>query len=554
MNRDAHSDQNGALTKFRTIQAKLYLLALSMVVLLIAALAYSLNDSYQRLLLEYKNQVMNETQTAASLIEGYVKLAQEGKLSEDQAKTEAMRAVSSLRYDKDGYFWINDMHPNMIMHPIKPQLDGKDISGVKDPVGNHLFMDMVQTVQKSGAGFVHYMWPLPGEKQPVEKISYVQGIPEWGWVVGTGVYLISVQNVFHEQLIRYGILAAVLLGLSFVLTTLLGRSVVKPLTAVTQQMKDIAKGEGDLTRRLDASRRDEIGALASAFNQFLERIRQVVAQVADSTRQLASSSEELAATSDQTSAGVKRQQEETDQVASAMNEMSATVQEVARNASAAAEAARGADGESRQGREVVVSAAETIDALAKEIEQAATVIHDVEKDSEEIGRVLEVIKEISEQTNLLALNAAIEAARAGEQGRGFAVVAGEVRTLAGRTQASTEDIREMIDRLQSGTKNAVDVMQKSRERAQQAVEQARAAGQRLEAITNSVGQISDMNMLIATATEEQTAVVNEIERNVMSISVSTNQTTEAANQTAAASEKLANLGADLQQLVGQFKV
>jgi len=554
MNQGTGSARSGVLSKLGTIQAKLYLLSLFFVLLLVVVIVLSLSDSYNRLLMERKNQVQNEAQTAATLIEGYVKQAQAGKLTVAQAQAAAKQAVGSLRYGSAGYFWINDMQPSMVMHPIKPALDGKDLSNFTDAGGKRLYMDMVQVVKQSGSGFVPYLWPLPGSTKPVDKIAYVQGIPEWGWIVGTGLYLVNVQKVFQQQLTYFGIVALFVLGGALLLAAWLGRSVTKPLGAVTRQMSEIAEGEGDLTRRLDASRHDEIGELAAAFNHFVERIQRLVGQVAGSTAQLAAAAEELSATSEETSGHVARQQSETEQVATAMNEMSATVQEVARNASDAAQAARAADGEAKQGREVVGSAVRAIDALAAEVEQAADVIQGVEGDSEQIGQVLEVINAISEQTNLLALNAAIEAARAGEQGRGFAVVADEVRTLARRTQDSTGEIRGMIERLQGGAKNAVAVMQTSRDRARSGVEQARDADQSLESITRSVAQISDMNALIATAAEEQTAVAEEINRNVTSISASTQQTAGGAQQTATASEELARLAAQLQEVVGQFKV
>ncbi|MEJ2480923.1 MAG: HAMP domain-containing methyl-accepting chemotaxis protein, partial [Acidihalobacter sp.] len=318
--------------------------------------------------------------------------------------------------------------------------------------------------------------------------------------------------------------------------------VVSRLNGVTLIMEDIAAGEGDLTQRMPLKgSRDELDQLGNAFNRFVERIQGLVGQVAGSTAQLAAAAEELSATSEDTNRHVREQQTETEQVAAAINEMSATVQEVAKNAGEAAGAAQQADAESKQGREVVEAAVAAIDALATEVDQAAQVIQGVNQDSEQIGRVLEVINGISEQTNLLALNAAIEAARAGEQGRGFAVVADEVRTLARRTQESTQEIREMIERLQEGAKNAVTAMESGRGRAGSSVEQARHAGQSLTEITDAVTRINDMNALIASAAEEQSAVAEEINRNVTTISQATDQTAAGSQQTAAASEQLARL-------------
>ncbi|NIA02649.1 MAG: methyl-accepting chemotaxis protein, partial [Planctomycetia bacterium] len=251
---------------------------------------------------------------------------------------------------------------------------------------------------------------------------------------------------------------------------------------------------------------------------------------------------------------VDKQQAETGQVATAMNEMTTTVQEVACNATQTAEAANKANTETDSGRQIVTKTIESITELASEVETAAITIQQLESDSENIDSVVDVIRGISEQTNLLALNAAIEAARAGEQGRGFAVVADEVRTLASRTQESTLEIQSMIESLQTGAARAVEVMEQGRNKAQGSVENAARAGESLNVITSTVATISDMNTQIASAAEEQTAVAEEINRNIANISLLGDQTSEGARQTAASSEEMAQLAVQLQGLVGQFKV
>ena len=315
-----------------------------------------------------------------------------------------------------------------------------------------------------------------------------------------------------------------------------------------------ALAEGDLTVAIHDDADDELGHAAMAFNKSAARLREMMGAVVGSIAPLAAAAEELSAVTEQTSRGVLQQQSETEQVATAMHEMSATAQEIARSASEAAGAANRADQAAHSGKTVVGQTMQVIDKLATDVEHAAEVIRKVETDSANIGVVLDVIKGIADQTNLLALNAAIEAARAGEQGRGFAVVADEVRTLASRTQQSTQEIHEIIARLQAGTKEAVGAMTEGREQARLSVEQAGRARQSLDAINEAVAAINDMNHQVASAAEEQSAVVETINKNVTTIRDVGTQTASGSQQTASSSEELARLAAGLQGQVARFRV
>ncbi|MBI1423329.1 MAG: HAMP domain-containing protein [Gammaproteobacteria bacterium] len=349
-------------------------------------------------------------------------------------------------------------------------------------------------------------------------------------------------------------IGAVFLVFGVIIAIFLSRAIVRPLKKAVAAMNDVAEGDGDLTQRLEAGGSKEISELADAFNRFAEKVQILVTDVASSTGRLAAAAEEMSIITSESNTSISRQRSEIDMVATAMNEMTATVQEVARSAAEAAKSAKDADAEASQGRSVVNQAMTSINALAQEVEGAAEVINRLQADSEAIGTVLDVIRGIAEQTNLLALNAAIEAARAGEQGRGFAVVADEVRTLASRTQKSTQEIHDMIERLQSGSREAVSVMQAGRTRAEESVSQAQSASVSLDSITQSVARIYDMNAQIASAAEEQSAVSEEINRNVVNINDVADQVTQGAAQTATAGSELAHLASDLQNMIGRFKI
>lgn len=331
------------------------------------------------------------------------------------------------------------------------------------------------------------------------------------------------------------------------------RVIISRITDMRHTMEAMTRDE-DLSRSVTVGAHDEIGAMATAFNRMIGKFRGSLEAVAAVTQQLTDVSGRVSNVAEKTLGAVMEQRSETDMVASAMNEMSATVQEVARNASQTATASTGADNESKAGVRVASEALDGIDTLIQDIEKAAEVVRQLEADSASIDTVVGVIKGIAEQTNLLALNAAIEAARAGEQGRGFAVVADEVRTLASRTQKSTEEIQHMIEQLQQGVGNAVQAMVAAQSRARSGSDCVARAAQSLGAIADEVGTINEMNTQIATAAEQQSAVAEEINRNITTISRIADTTSADATQTSQISEELVELAAELKRLVGQFRL
>lgn len=340
---------------------------------------------------------------------------------------------------------------------------------------------------------------------------------------------------------------------SFILFLLLvQKNIITPAQSLVRDITRMA--DGDFSGHITVHSSDEIGQVAAAAERMQVDISDMVQRINQSVYTLSTSAEEMSHVSDQANQAMMGQRQETDQVATAMNQMTATVHEVAQNATLAAESANQANTEVSTGQSVVNDAIRAISSLVQKVEQASDVIHELESDSVEIGSVLDVIRSIAEQTNLLALNAAIEAARAGEQGRGFAVVADEVRTLASRTQTSTEEIQKMIERLQSGSQEAVEAMNQSRSQADVTRDTAAKAGEVLTAITSSVANINDMNTLIASAAEEQNAVAEEINRNIVNISQASEATAESVASTAQSSEDLRNVAEELKHVVSRLKV
>ena len=346
----------------------------------------------------------------------------------------------------------------------------------------------------------------------------------------------------------------VIAGLGLLVIWLLAHGIARPLRQMVAMLDDIAQGEGDLTRRLHSDRADELGSIAKGFNTFLGKLQSMISQVVSSVQKVSDSSEHTADIAIRTNQGVHKQMAEIDLVATAVHEMTATAQDVARNATHAAQAASNADQAANQGLGIVRDTSQSIAALADEIGRAVGVVQNLARDSENINAILVAIRAIAEQTNLLALNAAIEAARAGEQGRGFAVVADEVRNLAQKTQQATEEIQQMIQQLQQGTRDVVRVMEDSQSKTDVSVQQAAKAADALESITRAVSVINDMNTQIASAAEEQSAVAEDINRNVINIGQVANEVAGGADESSTASAELTKLAEQQRRLINQFRV
>jgi methyl-accepting chemotaxis protein len=357
----------------------------------------------------------------------------------------------------------------------------------------------------------------------------------------------------YDSAITGIIIVAVVAALATVLLAwLLTRSIVTPLNRAVQAAQTIASG--NLTKAIEIDGKDEPARLLEALAAMQNNLRKTIEQIAGSATQLGAAAEELSAVTEEASRGLQQQNNEIEQAATAVNEMTAAVEEVARNAVSTSEASNQSTHAAREGRDQVVKTVDAIQTMTHDVQNTAQMIEGLAAQGRDIGKVLDVIRAIAEQTNLLALNAAIEAARAGEAGRGFAVVADEVRALAHRTAQSTQEIEKMVAGIQNGTGEAVSSMQQSNQRTQSTLEMARAAGVALEQITQSIHQINERNLVIASASEEQAQVSREVDRNLVNIRDLATQSAAGANQTSAATHELSRLAVDLNAMVARFVI
>jgi methyl-accepting chemotaxis protein len=536
-----------------TIQQRFILLVILMTVGLIILSFISLTKAYESLLQQKYNANQQVVESVYGILDHFHQLQTQGTLDEIEAKKQALAVLNTLRYDKSNYFWVNDFTPTMLMHPIKPSLIGKNVASVNDVDGVPIFINMVKVVSAKGEGFVPYKWPKPGVDEPVEKIAFVKGFSPWQWIVGSGTYIDDIDASFSSQrnalLTEAFITIIIIIFFSFVI----GKSIITPTRAASDLMKDIAQGEGDLTRTLDNKGGDEVSRLAHYFNEFTKKMRGSLTDVSENSNKVLEHAESVANASDSAQSLTQNQNDITAQVATAMEQMTSQIRDVSNNANSAEEAANDARVNTTAGKDIVSNTIVQMQSLSGNIDDVSQVIASLATESDNIGSVLDVIRGIAEQTNLLALNAAIEAARAGEQGRGFAVVADEVRTLANRTEQSTNEIQQMIQKLQSGAQEAVSAVKISQDISSKAVEQTAKADDSLSEIDRLMEVISEMNTQIARATEQQTQAADEVNLRINDLAGMTDVSLSTSEQLSEASLQLKSSSNNMSEVVNRFK-
>lgn len=504
---------------------------------------------------ERKQQIKEATEIAAGIVQYQLSLKEQGNVNQ---------ALRDIRFGSAGYFFMYDSQGKNIFHALMPNLEGQNKIDMTDPRGTKIIVGLLDAAKRGDGNFSYY-YQKPNTNEQIEKISYVMMVPGTDWMLGTGAYIDDIEAVVEdyrqtvtEQMAEKSfmilLIAIVLTGITAFIIMVAAHRMVVPIKNMADNLNDIAKGEGDLTKRLIVKGEDEIAQLGRAFNLFVDKLQTIIGDVANATAKVKTAANAIHDQTKVMSRQLVSHNNETDQVVTAITEMSSTASEVAQNTTQVAEATHAATGDVANAQRCVDTSLEEITGLMAQINNAAGSIKSLSEQSKKINSVLSVIGGIAEQTNLLALNAAIEAARAGEQGRGFAVVADEVRNLASRTQASTLEINEMLSELHKLVSQAVKTMDESQQSCVRSVESSRAISESLGSVTSAVTAINDMSTQIATAATEQSSVTEEINRNVYAIQEIVNELLHSSEDAARVSQTVSQEGTNLGKLVGQFKI
>ena len=542
-----------ALFNRMNISTRMLIIMLLSAIGFIALSTMALVEIKTSMMEDRKTKIRNLVEYAHTQLGFYDTQVKTGKLTLEQAQSLAKDALRAARYDGKEYFWINDFHPKTLMHPIKPELEGKDQTGNKDVNGKALYVEFVNVVRAQGAGFVDYYWSKPGSDAPVPKLSYVKGFEPWGWIIGTGIYIDDVDAAFKKDALLLGSLSAVVLFVLILLGYLVRTSIVRQLGGEPNEAAAIMHqvAAGDLTASVSNAPSD---SLLGALDNMVRTLRGLIGEINSGANQLVDNAEQIKHASEEVAIAAERQADATSAMAAAIEELTVSSNHISDSARETEHDSHEAMSLAAQGSERVEEATLAIKNIASTATEVSARIHALEERATQVSSIANVIKDIAGQTNLLALNAAIEAARAGEQGRGFAVVADEVRKLAERTSLATTEIEQMISGIQGETVDAVSAMNTALPEVERGVELAAYASDSLRSIEAGAHRTLDRVGEVASATREQSAASTSIAQRVEDIAQMVDQTTATIRGTADSAGHLEGIALNLKQQISRFKI
>ncbi|MBO2548024.1 methyl-accepting chemotaxis protein [Shewanella algae] len=543
-----------ALLRKLTILQRLILMLVLAAIGTLCFASFSIKEQYDNLITQKWLQNDAQLNTALSVVAAHRTQAQAGKLTLEEAQQESAALIGQMRYGREGYFILLSDQGKIIAHGAEPSLVGQAIADYRIKDGSNPLAQLQQQAKANGTGKLSYEIRNPASGNSEEKLTESRYDKDWGWTLLTGTYISDVNATMKSVSIDYLIIMMLISAPIFIFFLVLNQSITAPLKTAIAAMEDIAQGEGDLSKRLEGQGRDEVAALARAFNSFVEKIGRTVSELQPLGASLGEDAEHLTVAVKESNHSADNIHRETASVATAVNQMLATTQEMANNTQQAADAASSVKQQALSGKETMDATLANCQELVRELQAAENLTETLGQASGRIGGILDVIRTIAEQTNLLALNAAIEAARAGTHGRGFAVVADEVRALANRTQDSTNEIHKLISEIQSGVSAVMESNSQTQSQSSELQKQAEAAGSAMDQILSLVAQISDMNTQLASATEEQSLVTEEINRNVSTISELTHASVQANASNQSAAMSLEQISQNMRRTLGQFKI